>query len=265
MKRLFYLPVFLLLLVGSCSEYQKVLKSEDVAVKYKTAENLYKEGKYKKALTLFEQIVPQYRGKPQAERIMYYYADTYYQLEDYYLAGYQFERFAKSYPKSDKSEEAAYKGAKSYSFLSPRFSLDQEETTKAIEKLQQYINVYPESENLKEANQLVAELRVKKEKKAYEIAKQYHHREDYKVAIAAFDNYLVDYPGSVFRENVLYYKLESEYLLAVGSYESLVKGRLEVAQGYYNNYKKYYKTEGEYLQRAEEIGADIQARLEQYK
>ncbi|MBQ0734058.1 outer membrane protein assembly factor BamD [Aquimarina celericrescens] len=263
MKRLFYLLIFVLLL-GSCSEYQKVLKSEDVAVKYKAAEELYKEAKYKKALRLFEQIVPQYRGKPQAERIMYYYADTYYQLEDYYLAGYQFERFVKSYPRSDKVEEASYKGAKSYYQLSPRYTLDQEETTKAIEKLQNYINTYPDSEKLKEANALVSELREKKEKKAYEIAKQYHHREDYKVAIAAFDNYLVDYPGSIFREKVLYYKLESEYLLAIGSYESLVKDRLEVAQGYYNNYKKYYKTEGEYIDKAEEIGTDIQNRLEQY-
>ncbi|MBP2833911.1 outer membrane protein assembly factor BamD [Aquimarina sp. U1-2] len=263
MNKLLFLLIFVLIL-GSCSEYQQVLKDDDVAVKYKAAENLYKAGKYKKALRLFEQIVPQYRGKPQAERIMYYYADTYYQLEDFYLAGYQFERFTKSYPRSDKVEDASFKSAKSYYELSPRHTLDQEETTKAIEKLQNYINTYPDSEKLKEANAMVSELREKKERKAYEIAKQYHHREDYKVAIAAFDNYLVDYPGSVFRENVLYYKLESEYLLAIGSYENLVEGRLEIAQQYYNNYKKYYKNEGEYLEKAETIGIDIRNRLEQY-
>ncbi|KZS41810.1 hypothetical protein AWE51_20665 [Aquimarina aggregata] len=264
MKRLFYLLIFVLFL-GSCSEYQKVLKGENVGDKYKAAVKLYEDGKYTKALRLFEQVVPQYRGKPQAERVMYFYADTYYQLGDYYLAGYQFERFTKSFPKSDKRQEAAYKGAKSNYHLSPRFSLDQEETTKAIEKLQAYINTYPESENLKEANTLVAELREKKEKKAYKIAKQYHHREDYKVAIKAFDNYLIDYPGSAYREKVLYYKLESEYLLAVGSYADLVKERLETANGFYNNYKKYYKTEGEYIEKADELGEDIKTRLEQYK
>lgn len=211
--------LFLLILViafGSCSEYQKVLKAEEVGPKYKLAEELYKEGKYKKALRLFEQIVPQFRGKPQAERVMYYYSDTYYNLEDYYLAGYQFERFAKSYPNSDKREEASYKGAKSYYYLSPRYSLDQTETDEALEKLQTYINAFPDSENLEEANTLVAELRNKKEKKAFEIAKRYHHRENYKVAINAFDNYLIDYPGSTFREKALYYKLESQYLLAIG-------------------------------------------------
>ncbi len=264
MKKLLYIFTVALFL-GSCSEYQKVLKDKNTATKYKFAEKLYKEEKYKKALRIFEQIVPQYRGKPQAERIMYYYADTYYQLEDYYLSGYQFERYAKSYPKSQKKEEALFKAAQSYYYLSPRFSLDQEDTDKAIEKLQVFINSYPESEKLKDANSMVTELRNKKEKKAYEIAKRYHHREDYKVAISSFDNYLVDYPGSPFREKVLYYKLESQYLLAVGSYEDLVEERLVSAQGFYKNYKKYFKTEGEYLEQAEELGEDIKTRLEQYK
>ncbi len=264
MKRLLYVFV-LAIFLGSCSQYQKVLKSKDIGAKYKAAESYYKEGKYKKALRLFEQVVPQYRGKPQAERVMYYYADTYYQLEDYYLAGYQFERYGKSYPKSQKREEALYKGAKSYYHLSPRYSLDQEDTDNAIEKLQSFINEFPESERVKGANDMVSELRNKKEQKAYEIAKRYHHREDFKVAISSFDNYLVDYPGSIFKEKVLYYKLESQYLLAVGSYENLVEERLLSAQTFYNNYKKYYKTKGEYLEQAEELGQDIKTRLEQYK
>ncbi len=262
MNRLLFLLVAVLLL-GSCSEYQKLLKNEDTPAKYKMAEELYKAGKYRKALRLFEQIVPEFRGKPQAERVMFYYADTYYQLEDYYLGGYQFERFTKSYPASDKREEAFYKSAKSYYHLSPRYSLDQGDTDKAIEKLQGYINAYPESERLAEANTLIAELRTKKEKKAFEIAKQYHHREIYKVAIKAFDNYLIDYPGSTFREKVLYYKLESQYLLAIGSYESLVKERLEKAELFYNNYTKYYK-EGTHTEDAAEIAEDIKTRLEQY-
>lgn len=263
MKRILYLLVFVLCF-SSCSEYQKVFRNEEIGPKYKMAEALYKDGKYRKALRLFEQIVPQYRGKPQAERVMYYYADTYYQLEDFYLAGYQFERFAKSYPKSDKQEEASFKAAKSYYELSPRYSLDQTETNTAIEKLQEYIDAYPESEKLTDANKMVAELREKKERKAYEVAKLYHHREIYKVAISAFDNYLVDYPGTPYREKALYYKLESQYLLAIGSYEALVKERLDIAKTYYNNYKKYF-TAGEYTPQADEIAQDIETRLEQFK
>ena len=83
-----------------------------------------------------EQVVPVYRGKPQAEKLMFMYSNTYYQLEDYYLSGYQFERFIVSYPKSDSVELASYKSASSYYQLSPRYSLDQTDTYIGLEKLQ---------------------------------------------------------------------------------------------------------------------------------
>ena len=143
--RYLVLIITVLLLFSSCSEYQKALKSEDVKVKYDLAEKLYNDGKYKKANRLFEQIVPQFVGKPQGERIIYFFADSYYKTEDYYLAAYQFERFSKSYPKSDKAQEAAFHGAKSYYMLSPKFYIDQTETKTAIDKLQAFINTYPDS------------------------------------------------------------------------------------------------------------------------
>lgn len=55
----------------SCNEYQNALKSEDVAVKFDLATKLYDAGKYNKAIRLFEQIAPSYRGKPQAEKLFF--------------------------------------------------------------------------------------------------------------------------------------------------------------------------------------------------
>lgn len=105
-----YLAVVLLTLVltVSCNEYQKVLKSEDAKLKYDLAEKFYNEGDFRRANRLFEQIAPQYIGKPQGERIIFMYANSFYQIRDYYTGGYQFERFAKSYPRSEKVEEAAF-------------------------------------------------------------------------------------------------------------------------------------------------------------
>ena len=113
MKNLFYILITFTVL-SSCSEYQKALKSEDIATKFKMGEELYKEGKFAKANKLFALIVPNYRGKPQAEKLMYLYSNSFYQMKDYYVAGYQFERFASSYPKSEKLEEASFISAKSY-------------------------------------------------------------------------------------------------------------------------------------------------------
>ncbi|MAM29113.1 MAG: outer membrane protein assembly factor BamD [Flavobacteriaceae bacterium] len=261
---------FLLALVAatlaSCSNYQKILKSDDTAAKYNAADSLYQAGKYKKALKLMEQIVPAYRGKPQAERLMYIYANTFYNLEDYYLAGYQFERFATSYPQSDSVEVASYRSARSYYELSPRFSLDQEDTRLGLEKLQGFINNYPNSEYRIEANSLVNELRGKLEKKDYEIAMQYlniaEYLNSYVPAIEAFENFIVDHPGSEYRKAVFYGRLEAGYKRAITGVPSELQERLLTAKGFYNSFDKYYKNDtSEYKTKADEILQEINARL----
>src|SRR6478735_5667500 len=150
MKKL--IPIlFVLIAFSSCSEYQKALKSEDVGVKYTAAEKQYDKGNYEKAIMLFEQIAPSYRGKPQAEKMFYMYAQSLYKTKQFYSAGYQFESFVSSYPKSEKVEECAYFGAFSYSKLSPVYSLDQTDTYKAIEKLDNFVNNYPSSSYVADA------------------------------------------------------------------------------------------------------------------
>lgn len=266
-KGIFLLSVFLLLV--SCGEYQDVLKSEDTGEKYAAAEKLYNEAqeensksKYRKALRLFEQIEPEFRGRPQGQRVSFLFADSYYQLNDHYLSGYQFERFVQSYPESDRVEEALFKSAKSYYHLSPRYDLDQTDTEKALNELQKYMNAYPEGQYVEEANDLATELRIKLEKKVYEIAKQYHHTENYKVAIKALDNFLLNYPGSPFREAAYYYRFDSAYELAVNSYENLMQSRLMEADKFYDAYISRYP-DGEFKEEIEASKADIDNRLQQ--
>ncbi len=262
---------FAVMILSSCGEYQKVLKGSEDNPKYELAVQLYEKGvntgkeKYfKKSLRLQEQIINKYRGKPQGQKLSFLYADSYFQLRDYYTAGYQFERFAKAYPESDKTEEASFKSAKSYYEISPRYSLDQEYTKKGIFKLQSYLDSYPEGGFFDKANAMAQELQTKLEKKAYEIAKQYHHTLHYKAAVEAMDNFILDYPGSSFREKAYYYKFESAYLLAINSYKYLMEERLETAWGQYEKYIKYYP-QGEFIEQATTYSEDIQTRLKEFK
>ena len=235
----------LIVVLSSCNEYQKVLKNEDVKAKFDLAQKFYDAGDYKRANRLFEQIAPKYVGKPQGERVMFFFANTYFERKDYNMAGYQFERFIKSYPKSDKVPEASFLGAKSYYKLSPTYSLDQTDTNKALVKLQTFINMYPDSEYFEEANKMAKELTTKKEKKAFEIAKQFNKlgHFDYSFltpAMAAFDNFISDYPGSIYREEALYLKFESATEFALNSFAKLKPERLENAKMAYNVLKKQY-------------------------
>ena len=258
--------ISLLLLVAifsSCNEYQKALKSEDVAVKFEMATKLYDSGKYTKAIRIFEQIAPAYRGKPQAEKLFYMFAQSYYKTKQYYLAGYQLENFVASYPKSEKREEAAFFAAECFYKLSPEYSLDQTDTNKALDKMQRFIDIYPESQFLPQANVYVKELREKLEKKAFEIAKQYNTISDFKGALKAFENFLADYPGTPFKEQALFYRFDSAYKLAINSVESKKQERLTYAKNTYSNLIKH-NAQTEYKDKADKMLAEVEQELQKY-
>ena len=268
MRRIF--PLLLIAIAfQSCSEYQKVLKNEDVKAKYELAEKFYEEGDYKRANRLYEQIAPKYVGKPQGERVMFFLSDTYFQRGDFNMAGYQFERFIKSYPKSDKVVQASYLGAKSYYELSPEYSLDQTDTDKALLKLQNFINTYPDSEYFAQANVMAKELTNKKERKSYEILKQYNKLGEFnydmlKSAVTASDNFVSDNPGSIYREDALFIKLEALTHMAMNSFESLQKERLTSAKAAYVNLKKQYP-ETKFEKQATQLNEKIEKELQRFQ
>jgi len=249
---------------SSCGEYQKLLRSEDNEKKLTAADSLYNIGKYKKALGLMEQLVPALRGKPNSDKLMFQYATTFYMLEDYVLSGYQYERYTSSYPKSDSVELAAYRSAENYYKLSPRYSLDQEETTTAMEKLQAFVDTYPNSQYREQANSMVNELKTKLEKKDFEVAKQYLKTAEfmgtYRPAISAFENFIKDHPGSVYRKEAFFLKFKAAYLFAINSVPRLVPERLKESKIHYNSFNKYYG-ESDLMEDAQEIIEDIDKRL----
>ena len=267
MKKIVYI-LLLAVTISSCSEYQKALKSEDVKTKLDLGTKLFEAGKFTKAEKLFKQVVPKYRGKPQAERLIFMSAMCSYELKDYHISGYHLDRFENSYPQSEKAEQASFLSAKSYYMLSPVYSKEQGETIDALESFQLFINKYPDSQYLAEANTLIKELDFKLEKKAFEIAKQYNkiayfESSDYEAAIKAFDNFLVDHPGTSFREEAMFYRLDSAFKLAINSIKNKKQKRLGIAQGFYNTFHKYYPNS----ERTEEVVAmneEMQIQLQQF-
>ena len=249
MKKLLYY-ISILILISSCSEYQKALNSDEVSVKFNLGTELYDAEKYSKATRLFAQILPQYRGKPQAQKLTYMQAMCFYNTKDYNSSSYQMERFVNSYPDSEKVEEMAFLGAKSYYLMSPIFSKDSEDTKIAIDKLQEFINAFPESEFNDDANKLIFELDYRLELKEFNIALQYNVLTDYQAAIKSFENFLIDFPGSDLREKALYYRFDSAYKLAINSVVWRQKERIENAVSYFNSFKNTYN-DSEFLDEME--------------
>ena len=81
------------LVLGSCSEFQKVVKSDDYQLKFDRANQLFDNQKYNKSIVLYEQI---YQNSPKSDQgqVSYYrLAKSYYNLGDFYMAGYYFNSF----------------------------------------------------------------------------------------------------------------------------------------------------------------------------
>lgn len=248
----------------SCNEFQRALRTDKVEPKVELATKLYAKNNYGKVIRLLEIVESDFKGKPEGEPVFYMYAQSLFKTKQYYLASYQFEKYVAAYPKSEHVEEAAYLGAKCYSMLSPSYSLDQTDTYKAIEKLQEFVDAYPNSSYLNEANEIVKNLRFKLEKKAYENAIQYNTIMDYKSALVALDNFIIDFPGTTLKEDALFYRLDSAYKLAINSVANKKEERMTVAKVAFANYAKSSNNKT-YKEKAEAMNSQIEKELQQFQ
>jgi outer membrane protein assembly factor BamD len=196
------------------------------------------------------------------ERIQFMVAQSNFNEKNYSISGYYFDRFAKNYPKSSKKEEAAFLSAYSYKLASPRYSLDPTDVNKALASFQDFINTYPTSPKIDEANKHYKELRYKLQKKYFEIAKTYYRTADYDLrnynaAIQAFDNLLSDYLGSEFKEEALYYRLKAAHDFVLKSYDRRKPERINDAIEAYQKLKRNFP-ESKYMEDSDKMLATLQ-------
>lgn len=260
MNKLVFL-ILTILILTSCSEYHKVLNRGDVKSQYKLAEELFNKGKYNKAMVLFEKVAPTFINKPQLQRVRYMSAIADFRLKNYDLATYRFNRFINNYPNSSKIEEAYFLNSQALVRLSSRSSLDQKKTYKALEALQAYLDKFPDTENMAIVNEQYKKLNHRLDKKAFDIAYQYYHTERYRAAIVAFDNYRIDFLGSKFGEEAMFYKFKSSYELAMNSVEYKKLKRLKDAKKAQERFIKFFP-DSKFTKNAERLLNNIVKEIE---
>jgi len=237
--------IVVLSIAGCKSSFEKLRLSNDVSKKFQEGIRLYNKKDYAKALILFEGLAQKYRGTAEAEDLNYYYAFTLYRLKDYTTARYKFKEFADTYPGSKNAEECRYMGAYCYYLDSPNSSLDQENTYKAIDALQLFINFYPKSERAVQAAQYIANLRGKLETKAFDNAKLYYDLGGYdityyKSAVVALKNAQIEFPDIKYAEEMNLLIVKSQYMYAKNSYPHRQEDRFNEAITYYDEFMEAY-------------------------
>ena len=229
-----------LLFVISCTEYSKIVKSHDNEQKKEAALRYYEEGQDIKAITLLEDIIPYYKLTGEGEKLYFIYCMANYHLGDYYLSGFYFKRFVRQYPTSKNVEEALFLSALCSVKNSPEYSLDQTETYNALDEMQIFIDLYPNSSRIDTCNTIMDRMRAKLEGKQYEYAMLYYKTQNYKAAVVAFETTIEKYPESTHKEDILYYLVKSHFELATNSIPSKKLDRMK------NTLKSYRRFAAEF-------------------
>ena len=257
--------VFLLVLtvLSSCSEYQKLLKSGDYDAMYKKAIEYYNEGDYVRASSIFEGVRMVFTGTSKAQTIAYYRAFCAYNQKDYEYAAELFKQFVSTYPESSYLEECLFMVGYCNYMASPKPRLDQTVTEKAMSEFQLYLSRFPNSDRKERINEYMDAMRDKLSYKDYLSARNYYLREHYKAAVVSLENCLKDYPGSRFREEILYMLFNSKYEMAVNSVEDKKYERYNAAAEEYYYFMEEYP-ESQYAEEVQRKYEDIEAYLKQF-
>ncbi len=242
-KFLYLLPVMLLL--GSCTEYTKVMKSRDVDYKFDYAKKAYEEQKYLQASTILNEIYTPLRGTAKGEEALFLLAMSYYGNKDYTNSNLYFKTYYTRYPKGQFAELSRFYSGYGFYLDSPDPQLDQSYTIKAIEELQAFLDRFPESEKVTQAQSAIFELQDKLTLKELQNAQLYYNLgnfmgNNYESAIIVAQNALKDYPYSKYREDFELLILKSKFQEAKQSVSERMADRYrDVVDEYFsfiNNY-----------------------------
>lgn len=255
------------LVLTSCGDYNKVLKSTDYQYKYEAAKGYYIDGKYNKAITVLGDMITVLKGSTQAEESLYMLAMSYFNNGDWLEASTTFKKYYKTYPQGVYAELANYYSCKALYNDTPEPRLDQTSTFEAIRDIQLFCEMYPMSPYKDKAQDMMFQLQDKLVEKELLSAKLYYDLGNYlgnnfQSCVITAQNTLRDFPYTSRREELSWLILRAKYEMAVQSVETKQIERYRDAIDEYYAYKNEFP-EGKYLKNAEKIFENSSKRIKE--
>ncbi|MBP1616509.1 MAG: outer membrane protein assembly factor BamD [Bacteroidetes bacterium] len=253
--RLFFIFAVSALFFTSCGEYNRILKSSDTELKYTYAKKYFEQKKYGRASSILEDIVPSLKGTSKAEEALYLLAQSFFYNKDYTTATQYYKTYYTTYPKGEYIEIAHFNAAYGMYLDSPDYRLDQTPTISAINEFQNFIELFPRSDKLEQAQKHMFELQDKLAEKDLGAVRLYYNLGNYmgnnfESCVITARNAIKSYPYSKFLEEFQTYIVRSKYELAINSIEYRQPVRYRDVIDEYYNYKNMFP-DGKHLKELE--------------
>jgi outer membrane protein assembly factor BamD len=168
--------------------------------RFKLGMGFFREGDYLEAIEEFKVVTIQFGGTQWADDAQYYMAEARYLREEYILAAYEYDVLVRSMPTSEYLRMARFRKASCYDLSSPGVALDQENTRKAIDEYQTFLEYHAADTLAPVADRRIRELTAKLAEKEFNNGIIYLKMSYNKAATYYFDLVLERYHDTPFAE-----------------------------------------------------------------
>ena len=212
--------VLTLLILAGCSA-NKGLNTIPASVKWDKAEAYYNKKKYEKAIPIYEQLVLE-RSSVYTADAQFKLAESYFNCKKYVEAVTEYQLLLNLFPDYKDISSAKFMIGVAYykQGLSPHYT--QDETNKAIDAFQVFIDKYPGDKRRSDAYDYIQKCQKKLLEKKYLAGYIYYKIDDYSSALLYFDEIItlnnkdeLELKSLYYSGNIYYERKEHDKLFEV--------------------------------------------------
>ncbi|MCG8604005.1 outer membrane protein assembly factor BamD [bacterium] len=217
------------LLWFNCGGY-KVPPNLSAEERFDLGKRMFANRDYVDSKAQFKILTLNYPGIKFMDEAQFLLAESHFNMKEYILASDEYNRLVRLYPNSQWVDDSQFKIGVCDFKLSPKPSLDQKYTFQAIQNLQRFIEDFPISPLIPEAEKLLNISRGKIAEKEFKTGDLYRKLKDHSAALVYYNSVLATYYDTPYAEGALFWK--GQCLLKLDRHEASLGAFEEFVQKY---------------------------------
>jgi outer membrane protein assembly factor BamD len=170
------------------------------------ADRLFARGKYGDAALEYKDFLATFAGDERCDYAQFRLAESYRMDKEYSLAEVEYQILISDYGYSDYVDDSFFLEGLCAFKQSPGVERDQTKTLEALDRLNRFVQLFPKSDRVQEANAVLHEIRMKLGERAFLDAKLYFSGKHYDAALIYLDKIIDEYPDTAWALRSRYYR-----------------------------------------------------------
>ena len=191
MKKRYFIILFTFLIITSCSSTKP--EEVDLQKQFDRATNYLEKKRYMRSQEEFNSVAIRGLHTDLGDDAQFFLGESYFLNKEYILAIAEYDRLIRRMGFSEYVQKARWRICQCYVEQSPKYYHEQSSTERALSKLQEFLDDYPNTEFHEEALTTITNMRNKLATKLYESGRLYVKMEEYASAIITYEDLLANY------------------------------------------------------------------------